>query len=143
MVRRIEVGPLVAALGSVLLVVSLFLSWFKTGVSAWEVYEVVDMVLAVAAIACLAAAASALGAPVPAADPRIFAWSAVAALVFVVQALLDHPPAARELDPDVGLWLAVVAAVLMAIGALLSFARIRISLDVQARRTRVQAVDTR
>ena len=45
--------------GSVLLLVSLFLSWFKTGVNAWEIYEVVDLLLAVAAIAVLLAAAGA------------------------------------------------------------------------------------
>jgi hypothetical protein len=143
MVRRIEVGPLLAALASIVLLVSLFLRWFDTGATAWEVFEIVDLLLAAAAVACLLAAVSALGAPGPAIDPRVLAWSSLVALVLVVQALLDHPPAARELDPDLGLWLALVAAVLMAVGALLALARVRISLDVQARRTRVPAVDAR
>src|SRR4051794_22893826 len=141
MVRRIEVGPLVAAIGAILLLVSLFLRWFGAGATAWEVFEIVDLMLAVAAIAALLGAASALGSPGPPIDARVLAWSALVALVLVVQALLDRPPAARELDPEVGLWLALVGAFLMAVGALLSFARIRISLDVQARRTRVSAVD--
>src|SRR4051794_34687827 len=140
MVRRIEVGPLLTAVGSVLLLVSLFLRWFDTGATAWEVFEVVDLLLAAATVAALLAAAGAMGLPVPALDPRVLAWAAGVALVLVVQALLDHPPAARELDPEVGLWLALISAVLMTVGALLSFARIRISLDVQARRTRVPAV---
>src|SRR4051794_1846992 len=143
MVRRIELGPLVAAVASIMLLVSLFLRWFSPGATAWEVYEVVDLLLAATAVAGLLAAASALGAPGPAIDSRVLAWSAVVAIVLVVQARLDHPPAARELDPAVGLWLALASALLMGVGALLSLARIRISLDVQARRTRVPAVDAR
>lgn len=142
-VRRIEVGPLIVVLGGVLLLVSLFLDWFEPGYTAWQVYEVVDLLLAALGILAVVAAVGAMGASAPPVDPRWLGVSAVASLVLVLASLLNHPPAAAGADVEVGLWLALVASVLLCAGALLSTARVRVSLDVQARRTRVAAVDAR
>ncbi len=45
MTRRLEAGPLLVTLGGVLLLVSLFLSWFTGELSAWQAFEVWDLVL--------------------------------------------------------------------------------------------------
>lgn len=141
--RRLEAGPLIVAAGALLLLVSLFLAWFAPGLTAWEAFEIIDLVLAAAAILALLAALGAAGLDTPAVDERAIGWSAGVALVLVLSSLINRPPAAFELDPDAGLWLGLAGAALMAAGALLSLARVRISLDVQARRTRMSAVDAR
>lgn len=142
--RRLEIGPLIVLLGAVLLLVGLFLDWFEPGLTAWEAFEVLDLVLAAVAVLAVLAAVGAAGLDAPAVvDPRALGWSAAVALVLVIATLLNHPPAAIELDPDAGLWISLAGAALMGAGALLSLARVRVSLDVQSRRTRMSAVDAR
>jgi hypothetical protein len=142
--RRIEAGPLVALLGAVVLVVSLFLNFYTPGLTAWRVFEVLDLVLAAAAIVGGLAAASLAGAPIPAIDARVLGYSAATALVIVVATLLNHPPAVGDAaDPDLGLWLALAGSALMAAGALFANARVHVTFNVEQRRTRVAAVDAR
>ncbi|MEA2296185.1 MAG: hypothetical protein QOE86_3824 [Solirubrobacteraceae bacterium] len=142
--RRIEAGPLVALLGAVVLLVSLFLNFYTPGLTAWRVFEVLDLVLAAAAIVGGLAAASLAGAPIPAIDARVLGYSAASALVIVVATLLNHPPAVGDTaDPDLGLWLALAGSALMAAGALFATARVHVTLTVEQRRTRVAAVDAR
>ena len=50
--RRFEMGPLLVALGAVLLLVSLFLDWYGP-LSAWDAFEVVDVLLAALAVLSL------------------------------------------------------------------------------------------
>ena len=54
MTRRLEAGPLLVALGALLLLVSLFLSWFTGETTAWEAFEVWDVVLFVLALGAIA-----------------------------------------------------------------------------------------
>jgi hypothetical protein len=128
--RTLEAGALLAGLGSLLLLVSLFLEWYQPGYDAWNAFEVWDLVLALLAIGALVAVASRLGFG----PPRPVSWlagCAGAVLVIVVHALLDPPPAtAGVLDADLatGLWLALAAAILMTVGAVLSVARISVAI---------------
>ncbi len=137
--RTLEAGAVLIGLGSLLLLVSLFLEWYQPGAEAWDVFEVWDLVLAVLAIGALVAVASRLG--YGAARPA--SWligPALATLVIVVYALLDPPPAAQGLvdgDPSTGLWLALVAAVLMTAGVLLSVARISVAITAAGPAARV------
>jgi hypothetical protein len=142
--RRIDAGPLVALLGAVILLVSLFLDYYEPGLTAWQVFELEDLLLAAIAITGGLAAASLAGAPVPAVDARVLGYTAGAALVLVVATLLNHPPAVSDqADPDLGLWLALAGAALMAAGALFANARVHVMLNVEQRRRRVAAVDAR
>ncbi|HWC27461.1 MAG TPA: hypothetical protein VG474_12815 [Solirubrobacteraceae bacterium] len=103
--RNLEAGALLVGAGAILLFVSLFLEWYQPGIDAWEVFEVWDLVLAALAIA---------------------------ALVIVLYAILDPPPVVGGLpdgDPGTGLWLALVGAVLMTAGAVLSAARISVAIS--------------
>lgn len=128
--RNLEAGALLIGAGALLLFVSLFLDWYQPGIDAWSVFEVWDLVLALLAVAALVAVAGRLGFG----PPRPAVWllgPAIAALVIVVYAILDPPPATNGLldgDPATGLWLALVAAVLMTAGAVLSVARISVAI---------------
>lgn len=129
--RTIEAGMLLIGLGAILLLISLFLEWYEPGAEAWDVFEVWDLVLALLAIAALVAVASRLGFG----PQRPSTWLIVpagAALIIVLFAIIDPPPAAAGLpdgDPGTGLWLALAGAVLMAAGALLSVARISVAIN--------------
>ncbi len=141
--RRFEIGPLLALLGALLLLIALLLDWYAPGLTAWDVFELLDLVLAALAVGTGLAAVSALGAFAAGPDTRTLPWLTGAALVLVLATVIDAPPAVGQADADSGLWLALVGAVVMALGGLLVAARVRISFDVEARRRRVSAVDSR
>ena len=127
-VSKLEAGMLLLGLGAVLLFVSLFLEWYQPRIDAWEIFEAWDLVLALLAVGALVAIASRLGFGPPWPAGRLPAL-AVAALVVVLYALLNPPPLISggvDGDPGVGLWLALVAAILMTVGAVLSVARVSV-----------------
>jgi len=126
-VSRLEAGMLLLGLGALLLFVSLFLEWYQPRIDAWEIFEVWDLVLALLAVGALVAIASRLGYGPPWPAGRLPAIG-VAALVIVLYALLDPPPLTSGIDgdPGVGLWLALVATILMTVGAALSVARVSV-----------------
>jgi hypothetical protein len=130
-VRSLEAGALLIGVGALLLFISLFLDWYQPGLEAWTVFEAWDLVLALLAVAAIVAVASRMGFG-PARPPSWLIVPAFGALVIVVYAILDPPPATAGLpdgDPTTGLWLALVASILMALGALLSFARISVNIS--------------
>ena len=132
--RRFDAGRILVALGAITLLVSLFLDWFEAedefafgdGVSAWTVFEIVDLLLAALAVAALVAAVEALIRPAgrTSLPPALARVAGPAALVLVVAALLNHPPAAIGQSIEEGGWIALAGALLMTLGALLGFARI-------------------
>src|SRR5215207_3430262 len=81
--RRIDVGPVLALIGALMLLVSLFLDWFEAGATAWEVFEVLDLVLAACAIVAILAALAVAGAETVI-DPRALGWAAAIAVVVVI-----------------------------------------------------------
>ena len=130
--KTLPIGPLLAIAGSVLLLVSLFLDWYDD-LSAWTAFEVLDLLLAALAIGTALSLLERLG--TGRARVRVIGAGAaiplaVAALVIVVSQIINHPPAAQDSDPAVGLWLALAATALMALGAILATARISVALDV-------------
>ena len=121
----VEAGPVLAALGAVLILVSLFLPWFDPGGSAWTVFELIDLVLAGLALAALVAAVERVGVRKLPAVPVPLWVAGVVVFVLVGSQLLNHPPAAIGSSVDTGAWLALGGAALMLVGGLLSWARIR------------------
>jgi peptidoglycan/LPS O-acetylase OafA/YrhL len=120
MQRRLNAGEVLAALGAVLLLVSLFLNWYEPGLSAWTVFEIVDLTLAAIALGTLVGAVCHLfGYEVTLRGERALVFLAVGALIIVAASLIDPPPAASESDPEVGAWLALAGSILMLAGALL------------------------
>ena len=130
-VRRLEAGPLLVGLGALILLVSLFLEWYAPDDSAWAIFETWDVVLAALCLGALVAVAGRMGVGGARPDSWLLV-PAVVAFVIVVVSLLDHPPAARGFgnDPEVGLWLALAATLLMVVGALLSVTRISIAVNL-------------
>jgi hypothetical protein len=129
--RPFEAGLLLVGAGAILLFVSLFLDWYQPGLDAWTVFEVWDLVLALLAAVALGAVAARLGFG-PARPGSWLIGPSVAAFVIVLFAIINHPPAASGTgnDPETGLWLALVASVLMLAGTALSVARISVALNV-------------
>lgn len=137
------VGPLIAMLGAVLLLMSLFLEWYEPGGSAWTTFEVLDLHLALVASAGLALALAALSralmVPAGAALGRLGAAAlrlpvlpvlGGAALVMVLAQILHRPPTVvDDASRDVGAWLALAAAALLTLGGML--ASLRFSIDVR------------
>ena len=134
--REIEIGPLVAAAGAVLLIVSLFLNWYDD-FSAFTVFEVLDLVLAVLAVAALVSLAEAAGfisgGPLGASAALVFG---AAALAIVGSQLLNHPPAGIDRDVSLGLWLALGGSALIVAGSLLATAKISLAVGVERRQRR-------
>ena len=126
---RSEGGIAIVAIGATLLFVSLFLHWYQPGRSAWTVFEVWDLVLAGLSMVALVAAAGRLGIGPRRSDSWLVAPSA-GALVIVVASLLNHPPAAIGEDPMIGIWLALIATVLMVAGVVWSVAGVSVAINI-------------
>ncbi|MEA2333143.1 MAG: hypothetical protein QOH58_3281 [Thermoleophilaceae bacterium] len=128
------VGPLVASVGAVLLIVSLFLDWYE-GLTGFTVFEFIDLLLVVMALIAIASLVGGLGLIRPAISPARSLAVAIFTVVVVVTQILNHPPAAAGVGgpgKEIGIWLALAGAALMVAGAVLGYARI--SLAVEARR---------
>jgi hypothetical protein len=146
MTRRLEAGPLLVTLGALLLLVSLFLSWFEGDITAWEAFEAWDLVLFVLALGAIAAGVGLTTQEVDLTDRRLLPAGVLAVAVIVASQIIDPPPAAAGQDPETGAWLALGAALVMCAGALLTFGRVHFAIAVEEReprRQRVAAVDAR
>jgi peptidoglycan/LPS O-acetylase OafA/YrhL len=146
MTRRLEAGPLLVALGALLLLVSLFLDWYTGDITAWEAFEVWDLVLFVLALGTIAAGLGLTTQDVELTDRRLLPAAVAVVVVVVASQILDPPPRAAGAEFETGAWLALGAALLMLVGAVLTYGRIRLSLTVEGReprRRRVAAVDAR
>lgn len=131
--RRLDAGALVAAVGAVLLLVSLFLDWYGDGgegYSAWTVFEVIDLALAGIALLAISTFLSLSGVErrLPRAPLLVLGG---AALVLTASQLIDSPPAVAtsDLDPHTGAWLALAGAALLLAGAFMSVARVSFSVE--------------
>ena len=144
MTRRFEVGPILVALGALLLLVSLFLEWYGP-LSAWEAFEVVEVLLAALAVGALVVAAGQLVPDLELGDRRWLPPIVAAVAVLVVAELIDPPPAAGAEDLAQGAWLAFAAALVMVAGAVLTVGRISFAIAVEGRelRERVAVLDHR
>lgn len=144
MTRRFDIGPVVLALGAIVVLVGLFLAWYGD-LSAWDVFELVDVLLAALAIGALVAAVGLLTPDAEYLDRRALPWLVGATLVLVVTELLNPPPPAGGQDLGTGAWLAFAGSAAMAVGAVLSLSRVSFAVAVEGRdrRRRVAAVDHR
>ncbi len=144
MSRRFEVGPLLVALGTIVLLVSLFIEWYGT-LTAWEAFEVVEVLLAVLAVGALVIAAGLLLPDLGYVERRWLPPVVAGAAILVVAEVIDPPPIADGEDLAAGAWLAFGAAFLMCAGAVLTFGRVSFALSLEDRdvRERVPVVDHR
>ena len=128
---HLPIGPLISAIGAVLLIVSLFVDWYD-GLTGYTVFEFVDLLLTGLALAALFALASAMGAVRTPMRPGVLLGIGLLALIVVLSQVVNDPPAVagpRGSDQATGIWLALGGAALMVAGAVLSTARIAISVE--------------
>jgi len=141
--RRLDAGAVVAALGAVLLLVSLFLDWYGDGdggaVSAWTVFETLDLILAGVAVLTIATSLRRAGVGRALPDAPLLVLAATA-LVVVFSQLVNDPPRVAGLDPELetGAWLALAGAAVMLAGAFMSVARVSLALSVEHRERAVE-----
>jgi hypothetical protein len=130
--RRIDFAPVLAALGGLLLLISLFLHWYEPRMSAWTAFEVWDLVLAALALGSIwvAVAHAVWEAPLRAGALPLLGG---AALVIVVSQLINHPPAAQGAGLQTGAWLGLGGSALMAAAGALSTANVSLSLSLTSR----------
>src|SRR5436190_24093459 len=134
MPERINGGAMLVVLGAIALIVSLFLHWYEPGRSAWTVFEVWDIVLAGIGVAAILAVIPIHRRDVPdehLVPERWLPLLASAALIIVVVALVNDPPAARGAGLQVGAWIAFGAAVVLVAGAVLSRARVSLVITLK------------
>jgi hypothetical protein len=133
---QFPIGPLVAAVGAILLIVSLFLDWYEE-LTGFTVFEFLDLLLVGLALVTLVSLAAAMGAIREPLSPGLPLGVAMLALVIVLSQVLNDPPAVagpNGRDQDLGIWLALGGAALMVAGAVLSAARIAIAVEPRERR---------
>ena len=135
---QIAIGPLLAAIGGVLLIVSLGLDWYGpySGFSSFEFLDLLLVVLALFTLAVLAATFGLLHTPLRSGTPLVVG---MVALLIVLSQLINHPPVGNERDVETGLWLGLAGAALMLAGAILSTARIAITVEPRTRASAVSA----
>lgn len=125
--RDVDLGRVVAAGGALLLILSLFLSWYDLGLSGWNAFETWDVVLAALAVLAIFELAPAL-----ARRGRVISVpplaQGVVALVIVLLHLVNPPPAAAGSAPDFGAWLALAGAAAILAGHALARASVSVSL---------------
>ena len=96
MTRRLEAGPLLVTLGALLLLVSLFLSWFSAEISAWEAFETWDVVLFTLALVSIAGGLGLTTQDVDVVDRRFLPAAVAFVVAIVASQIIDPPPAGRS-----------------------------------------------
>jgi hypothetical protein len=144
MTRRFEAGPILVAIGAIVLIVSLFLDWYGS-LTAWDAFEVVEVLLAALGATALVIAIGELMPDVEIGDRRWLPAIVLAVAVLVAAEIINPPPAAGGQDPASGAWIAFAAAIVMFLGTVLTFGRVRFAVSVEGRqmRERVPVVDNR
>jgi hypothetical protein len=133
---QLPIGPIVAAVGAIMLIVSLFLNWYED-LTGYTVFEFLDLLLTGLAVMTLVSLAGALGVIRSPFAPGVPLGIALLALVIVLSQLVNDPPAVagpNGRDQDIGIWLALGGSALMVAGAVLSAARIAVSVEPRERR---------
>jgi hypothetical protein len=136
MPERINGGQALVVAGAIALIASLSLDWFQPGISAWTVFEIVDLLLAALAVTALAIAIGGAINPegsLAALAPRWLPAVGIAALVIVIAALINHPPAAIGRSVETGAWVALSAAAALTVGGILSAARVSLVITLRPR----------
>jgi hypothetical protein len=134
---QLAVGPLVAAVGAVLLIVSLFLDWYE-GLTGFTVFEFIDLLLVLLALVTIASLAGGLGLVKPAPSPTISLGVALFTIFVVLTQIVNDPPAVVGPDAqeqDIGIWLGLSGAALMVAGAVLGYASISLAFEPRSRGT--------
>lgn len=142
MTERFDGARLLSALGSLALLVSLFLDWYGPGgfdlgaaITAWTAFEITDVLLAAIALTALYGAVAAIVPSVRLTEATANSLPLLGASAFVLVAisLIDVPPAASGASIETGAWIALAGSALMLIGGILSVTRVSLAVTVTPR----------
>ncbi|MGH2993486.1 MAG: hypothetical protein ACRDL1_08105 [Solirubrobacterales bacterium] len=139
MPERINAGQVLVVAGAVALFASLFLSWYEPrftgedGLSAWTAFELLDIVLAGLALVAIAAVVPfpREGGAATLLAGRWLPWLGLAAVVLVLVSVINDPPGARDRGLELGAWIGLAGAVAMAVGGLMSYARVSLVISLR------------
>jgi hypothetical protein len=131
---QLAIGPLVASVGALLLIVSLFLDWYET-YTGFTIFEFLDLLLLLLALVTIFSLAGGLGLVKPAVSPALSLGVALFTVFVVLSQILNDPPAVIGAGPDkdIGIWLALSGSALMVAGAVLGYAHISLALETRPR----------
>jgi hypothetical protein len=129
---QLPVGPLVATIGAILLIVSLFLDWYDD-LSGFTVFEFLDLLLVMLALAMIASLADGVGLLRTGVSPGVTFAVALLALLVVVSQIVNAPPVGHDRDQEIGIWLALGGSALMTLGGLLGYAQISLAVEARPR----------
>jgi hypothetical protein len=132
---QLALGPLVAAVGALLLIVSLFLDWYE-GLTGFTVFEFIDLLLVLLALATIASLAGGLGLVRPAPSPAVSLAVALFTIFVVLTQIINDPPAVvgpGGQEQDIGIWLGLSGAALMVAGGVLGYASISLAFEPRSR----------
>lgn len=110
--RRLSAGEWIAATAGVLLLVSLFLTWYDPGVSGWEAFAVLDIVLALTAVLGLAGWAAGAGDRTHPTGVAVLSLTLIVSFfagLLVLYRTLD-PPGDGGVERALGSWLGLAGA---------------------------------
>jgi hypothetical protein len=132
--RRLRTGEWIAALSGVALLVSLFLPWYGAGAdgdaSGWEALAVVDIALALVAAFGVSILVVTASQRVPAVPIALSAMGTLVGLIGVVLVLIRLAATPGGFDGrELGVWLALVAAIGIVAGGALAMHDERLSPD--------------
>jgi hypothetical protein len=128
--QRFEAASLAALFGSVLLLVSPFLTWFDPGGSAWTLMELLDLLIVGCALYVGVTATMRLLDVDRGADRRGVPVAGGVALAAVLATMLEPPPVALDASLGFGAWLALVGAVIILAAGLLDLARVSVTVNI-------------
>jgi hypothetical protein len=134
---QLALGPLVAAVGALLLIVSLFLDWYE-GLTGFTVFEFIDLLLVLLALATIASLAGGLGLVKPAPSPAVSLGVAIFTIFVVLTQIINDPPAVvgpGGQEQDIGIWLGLSGAALMVAGGVLGYASISLAFEPRSGET--------
>ena len=132
---QLALGPLVASVGAVLLIVSLFLDWYE-GLTGFTVFEFIDLLLVLLALATIASLAGGLGLVKLAPSPAVSLAVALFTIFVVLTQIINDPPAVvgpGGQEQDIGIWLGLSGAALMVAGGVLGYASISLAFEPRSR----------
>jgi hypothetical protein len=132
---QVPIGPLIASVGAVVVIVSLFLDWYDE-ISGFTVFEFIDLLLVMLSLATIASLAGELGLVRPAPSRGLSLAVAIFTVFVVASQIVNDPPAvAGHIGPGkgVGIWLALAGSGLMMLGAVLAYARISLAVESRER----------
>jgi len=126
--RRVRIGEMVAGAAGVVLLASMFLSWYSVSgrddsLTAWSAFSVVDILLALVALLGIALAVSQVvgrGPALPVALGVITTTLALAGTLLVLYRILNQPGPNEAIGVSIGAWIGLVACAGVFFGAWLS-----------------------